>query len=103
MVEPRLCDFEPAIDQDILVKDISTLQDAQPSVTLCPKCQQRSGMAALHLRQDRYGSARYPQARIYTVPVLYRVDDIRDCPKCRVDPDDHGYPTERRPEKPSAL
>ena len=27
---------------------------------------------------------------MFTVPVLYRFDDIRNCAKCRTDPDDHS-------------
>ena len=90
LVETRLCDFEPATDLDIGVEDILALQGARAEATLCPKCQQRSGIAAIHLRKDRYGSGKRSQTRMYTVPVLYRLDDIRNCLKCRVDPDDHS-------------
>ena len=90
LVETRLCDFEPATDRDIPVEDIFTIRDARAEATLCPKCQQRSPIADIHLRQDRYGSGKRSQARMFTVPVLYRFDDIRNCLKCRIDPDDHS-------------
>ncbi len=71
------------------MEDTFALRDARSKATLCPKCQQRSRIAAIYLRQDRYGSGRRSQARMFTVPVLYRFDDIRTCPKCRVGPVDH--------------
>lgn len=76
LVTTRLCDFEPATDQDIPVEDILALRDARAEATVCPKCQERSGIAAIHLRQDRYGSGKRSLAHMFTVPLLYRFDDV---------------------------
>ena len=90
LVETRLCDFEPTTDRDIPVEDIFPIRDARAEATLCPECQRRAPIADIQLRHDRYGSGKRSQARMFTVPVLYRFDDIRNCLKCRVDPYDHS-------------
>ena len=38
----RLCDEQPADDDDIPATDIDALRDARAEATLCPVCQQNS-------------------------------------------------------------
>ena len=90
MIEPspvRLCDGQPADDDDIPTTDIDALRDARAEATLCPVCQQNSHIHDYSLRRDRYQDGRRTLAHLYTVPVQYAFDGIRNCPHCRENPD----------------
>ena len=50
----RLCDGQPADDDDIPATDIDALRDARAEATLCPVCQQNSHIHDYSLRPDRY-------------------------------------------------
>ena len=78
----RLCDEQPADDDDIPTTDI----DARAEATLCPVCQQNSHIHDYSLRRDRYQDGRRTLAHLYTVPVQYAFDGIRNCPHCRENP-----------------
>ena len=54
--------------------------------TLCPVCQQNSHIHDYSLRPDRYQDGRRTLAHLYTVPVQYGFDGIRNCPHCRENP-----------------
>ena len=102
----RLCDGQPADDDDIPATDIDALRDARAEATLCPVCQQNSHIHDyslrpdryhdyslrpdhIHdysLRPDRYHDGRRTLAHLYTVPVQYAFDGIRNCPHCRENP-----------------
>ena len=79
----RLCDGQPADDDDIPTTDIDALRDARAEATLCPVCQQNSHIHDYSLRRDRYQDGRRTLAHLYTVPVQYAFDGIRNCPHCR--------------------
>ena len=83
----RLCDGQPADDDDIPTTDIDALRDARAEATLCPVCQQNSHIHDYSLRWDRYQDGRRTLAHLYTVPVQYAFDGIRNCPHCRENPD----------------
>ena len=83
----RLCDGQPADDDDIPTTDIDALRDARAEATLCPVCQQNSHIHDYSLRRDRYQDGRRTLAHLYTVPVQYAFDGIRNCPHCRENPD----------------
>ena len=82
----RLCDGQPADDDDIPTSDIDALRDARAEATLCPVCQQNSHIHDYILRPDRYQDGRRTLAHLYTVPVRYAFDGIRNCPHCRENP-----------------
>ena len=82
----RLCDEQPADDDDIPTTDIDALRDARAEATLCPVCQQNSHIHDYSLRRDRYQDGRRTVAHLYTVPVQYAFDGIRNCPHCRENP-----------------
>ena len=82
----RLCDGQPAADDDIPATDIDALRDARAEATLCPVCQQNSHIHDYSLRPDRYQDGRRTLAHLYTVPVQYAFDGIRNCPHCRENP-----------------
>ena len=82
----RLCDEQPADDDDIPTTDIDALRDARAEATLCPVCQQNSHIHDYSLRPDRYQDGRRTLAHLYTVPVQYAFDGIRNCPHCRENP-----------------
>ena len=82
----RLCDGQPADDDDIPATDIDALRDARAEATLCPVCQQNSHIHDYSLRPDRYHDGRRTLAHLYTVPVQYAFDGIRNCPHCRENP-----------------
>ena len=65
----RLCDGQPAGDDDIPATDIDVLRDARAEATLCPVCQQNSHIHDYSLRPDRYQDGRRTLAHLYTVPV----------------------------------
>ena len=67
----RLCDGQPADDDDIPASDIDALRDARAEATLCPVCQQNSHIHDYSLRPDRYQDGRRTLAHLYTVPVQY--------------------------------
>ena len=67
----RLCDGQPADDDDIPATDIDALRDARAEATLCPVCQQNSHIHDYSLRPDRYQDGRRTLAHLYTVPVQY--------------------------------
>ena len=62
------------------------LRDARAEATLCPVCQQNSHIHDYSLRPNRYQDDRRTLARLYTVPVQYAFDGIRNCPHCRENP-----------------
>ena len=70
----RLCDEQPADDDDIPATDIDALRDARAEATLCPVCQQNSHIHDYSLRPDRYQDGRRTLAHLYTVPVQYAFD-----------------------------
>ena len=122
----RLCDGQPADDDDIPATDIDALRDAlrparcparcmtsmpcampcparcparcdardalralrdaRAEATLCPVCQQNSHIHDYSLRPNRYQDGRRTLAHLYTVPVQYAFDGIRNCPHCRENP-----------------
>ena len=114
----RLCDGQPADDDDIPATDIdalrdalldalldvlrdvlrdalrdalgdalrNALRDARAEATLCPVCQQNSHIHDYSLRPNRYQDGRRTLAHLYTVPVQYAFDGIRNCPHCRENP-----------------
>ena len=84
----RLCDGQPAADDDILATDIDALRDARAEATLCPVCQQNSHIHDYSLRPNRYQDGKRTLAHLYTVPVQYAFDGIRNCPHCRENPGD---------------
>ena len=47
----RLCDEQPADDDDIPTTDIDALRDARAEATLCPVCQQNSHIHDYSLRR----------------------------------------------------
>ena len=65
---------------------IDALRDARAEATLCPVCQQNSHIHDYSLRPDRYHDGRRTLAHLYTVPVQYAFDGIRNCPHCRENP-----------------
>ena len=90
MIEPspvRLCDGQPAADDDIPTTDI----DARAEATLCPVCQQNSHIHDYSLRPNRYQDGRRTLAHLYSVPVQYAFDGIRNCPHCRENPGARTY------------
>ena len=87
----RLCDGEPGTEDDIETQDLQELRAARKAATLCPQCQDNSGYRPLHLRPERYKSTGPRSlAHLYTVPVQYDFDDIRNCGQCRKDPGDRN-------------
>ena len=49
----RLCDGQPADDEDILIGSMEALREARGEATLCPMCQQNSGHQPFKLRPTR--------------------------------------------------
>ncbi len=82
----RLCDGQPAGDADISGTDLDALREARSRATLCPDCQQNLGQPAVLLRIPRYRNSDQTLAHLYTVPVQYDFDDIRNCAHCRGNP-----------------
>ena len=82
----RLCDGQPAGDADISGTDLDALREARSRATLCRDCQQDLGQPAILLRIPRYRNGDQTLAHLYTVPVQYDFDDIRNCPHCRHNP-----------------
>ena len=82
----RLCDGQPAGDADISGTDLDALREARSRATLCPDCQQDLGQPAVLLRIPRYRNSDQTLAHLYTVPVQYDFDDIRNCAHCRENP-----------------
>ena len=69
----RLCDGQPADDDDIPATDIDALRDARAEATLCPVCQQNSHIDDYSLRPDRYHDGRRTLAHLYTGPGAVRL------------------------------
>ena len=88
----RLCGGQPADDDDIPATDIDALRDARAEATLCPVCQQNSHIHDYSLRPDRYLRGKRTLAHLYTVPVQYAFDGIRNCPHCRENPGNRTLP-----------
>ena len=87
----RLCDGQPAGGDDVPSGDREALLEARYEATLCPTCQQRSGIPPFALRPQLYSSKpRRTIAEFYTIPVLCDFDDIRNCPHCRLYPGDRS-------------
>ena len=82
----RLCDGQPAGDADISGADLDALREARSQAALCPDCQQTLGQPAILLRIPRYRNGTHTLAHLYTVPVQYDFDDIRNCAHCRENP-----------------
>ena len=82
----RLCDGQTAGNGDISGADLDALRDARSQATLCPACQQDLAQPAALLRTPRYRNGNQTLAHLYTVPVQYDFDDIRNCPHCRETP-----------------
>ena len=90
----RLCDGQPAGGDDVPSGDREALREARYEATLCPACQQRSGIPPFALRPQLYSSRpRRTIAEFYTVPVLCDFDDIRNCSHCRLHPGDRSCRT----------
>ena len=87
----RICDQQPAREEDLPVMDLQGLREVRAEATLCPQCQVKSGIPEFALRPQLY-SQKAPRtlAQLYTVPVLYDFDRIRNCPHCRLKPRDRG-------------
>ena len=79
----RLCDGQPAGDADISGADLDALREARSQATLCPDCQQDLAQPAVLLRTPRYRNGNQTLAHLYTVPIQYDFDDIRNCGHCR--------------------
>ena len=86
----RLCDGQPAGGNDISTLDLPALREARAEVTLCPRCQQRSGIPPFALQPQLYHQGRRTLAHLYTVPLLYDFDRICNCPHCRENPGDRS-------------
>ena len=82
----RLCDGQPAGEADISASNLEALREARYQATLCPSCQQNLGQQPVTLRVPRYRNSDQTLAHLYTVPVQYDFDDIRNCGHCRENP-----------------
>ncbi len=82
----RLCDGQPAGEADISAINLEALREARYQATLCPSCQQNLGQQSVTLRVPRYRNNDQTLAHLYTVPVQYDFDDIRNCPHCLENP-----------------
>ena len=100
----RLCDGQPATEKDISTLDRDTLRAARQDATLCPICQQHSGIPPFALRPQLYSNGpRRTQAELYTVPVLSDFDNVRNCPHCRLFPRDRSCPAWRQARRSAAV
>ena len=86
----RLCDGQPAGEADISTSNLEALRKARYQATLCPSCQQNLGQQSVTLRVPRYRNNDQTLAHLYTVPVQYDFDDIRNCPHCLENPGDRN-------------
>ena len=84
----RLCDAEPASESDVSLLDQNGIRDARGDATLCPDCQEHSGLPDFVLRPYIWGSDRLTCAHHYTVPARHAFDAIRNCAHCRKRIDD---------------
>ena len=84
----RICDGQPAGDDHIATSDMEALREARAETTLCPVCQQNSNLHSFSLRPNQYRNGKRTLAHLYTIPVQYAFDDIRNCPHCRENPGD---------------
>jgi hypothetical protein len=84
----RLCDGQPAGENGLSTLDLQALREARAEATLCPLCQQASGHPAFTLQPQLYNQGSRTLAHLYTVPVRYDFDRIRNCPHCRENPSD---------------
>ncbi len=82
----RLCDGQPADDEDILIGSMEALREARGEATLCPMCQQNSGHQPFKLRPTRAVYGEQTLAYLNTLPVQDGFDDVRNCPHCRDNP-----------------
>ena len=85
----RLCDGEPALESDISSLNQNGIRQAHGNATLCPDCQDRSGLPDFTLRPYIWGAGRLSCAHHYTVPVRHAFDAIRNCAHCRRHVDDN--------------
>ena len=99
----RLCDGEPASESDISSLDQDDMWKARGDVTLCPDCQDRSGLPDFTLRPYIWGSGRLSCAHHYTVPVRHAFDAIRNCAHCRRHVDDNCGAWSKAQENVQAL
>ena len=89
----RLCDGKPAAGTDISTLETEELRAARVASTLCPRCQQNSGIPTFALRPSLYSQdGRRTLAQLYTVPALKALDDLRNCPHCRTQPQGRNCP-----------
>ena len=84
----HLCDGEPASETDISSLDQDDMRKTRGNATLCPDCQDRSGLPDFTLTPYIWGSGRLSCAHHYTVPVRHAFDAIRNCAHCRRHLDD---------------
>ena len=84
----RLCDGRAAGGADIATSNLEALRQSRAEVTLCPVCQQNSGISPHILRLRRPSGGSRNLACLYTTPVLDDFDNIRNCPRCRQHPGD---------------
>ena len=100
----RLCDGRPATEEDISTLDRDILRAARRDATLCPPCQQRSGIPPFALRPQLYSNEpRRTLAELYTVPALSDLDNIRNCAHCRLSPGDRSCPAWRQARRSAAV
>ena len=86
----RLCDGQPAVDEDIRIGDMGALREARGKAILCPTCQQNSGNQPFSLRPSRQAYGRQTLAYLLALPVQDAFDNIRNCPHCREAPGDRA-------------
>ncbi len=86
--ETRLCDGRAAGGADISTSNLEALRQSRAEATLCPVCQQNSGISPHILRPRRPSGGSRNLACLYTTPVLDDFDNIRNCPRCRKTPGD---------------
>ena len=84
----RLCDGRAAGGADIATSNLEALRQSRAEATLCPVCQQNSGISPHILRPRRPSGGSRNLACLYTTPVLDDFDNIRNCPRCRQHPGD---------------
>ena len=84
----RLCDGEPTSESDVSSLDQNGIRQARGDATLCPDCQDHSGLHDFVLRPYIWGSGRLSCAHHYTVPVRHAFDVIRNCAHCRKSADE---------------
>ena len=65
----RLCDGQPAGEEDSPIGNIEALREAWAEATPCPICQVKSGYPSFHLIPPRTVHGNQTAAYLYTTPV----------------------------------